>query len=162
AGGGGGDTFCRKGREDSPPVGQGQALHYTEREGRRSFRRSGRRPGATEDAQDLVEVLGDDHLVVEEVPQPEVGFAVGQGEGRQAVILRKGGVSEAGGAFRVEHERFWLYPTYLHQQQGGTVEELAPLLEKVTAGRPPAGTVRIGHFAEVVKVLQARTLESAL
>jgi len=32
-------------------------------------------------------------------------------EGRQAILLRKGGIGEAGGAFQVEHTRFWLLPT---------------------------------------------------
>ena len=38
-------------------------------------------------------------------------------EGRQALILRKGGIAEAGGRFEVEHTRFWLFPTYTHQQR---------------------------------------------
>ena len=35
---------------------------------------------------------------------------------RQAILLRKGGSAEAGGELRVEHTRFWLFPTYVHQQ----------------------------------------------
>ena len=38
------------------------------------------------------------------------------GEGRQTVILRKGGIAETGGVFRPEHDRFWLYPTHFHEQ----------------------------------------------
>ena len=37
-------------------------------------------------------------------------------EGRQSLILRKGGIAEAGGQFRPEHDRFLLYPTYFHEQ----------------------------------------------
>jgi hypothetical protein len=42
-------------------------------------------------------------------------------QGRQAVILRKGGISEATGAggFVPEHSEFWLYPTWLHQAEQG-------------------------------------------
>ena len=39
--------------------------------------------------------------------------------GRQAIILRKGGIAERGGSFQAEHTRFWLYPTYVHQQRSG-------------------------------------------
>jgi len=35
--------------------------------------------------------------------------------GRQLVLLRKGGVSDAGGTFELRHPQFLLFPTYLHQ-----------------------------------------------
>jgi hypothetical protein len=44
-------------------------------------------------------------------------------EGRQSLILRKGGVDEASGGFRPEHDAFWLYPTYVHQAQQGLKPE---------------------------------------
>ena len=37
------------------------------------------------------------------------------GEGRQIVLLRKGGIHERGQRFEVEHRQFLLFPTYLHQ-----------------------------------------------
>mgnify|MGYP003343766761 CR=1 FL=1 len=37
--------------------------------------------------------------------------------GRQSVILRKGGISEGAGGFRVEHPAFLLFPTLYHQQR---------------------------------------------
>jgi hypothetical protein len=69
-------------------------------------------------------------------------------EGRQAIILRKGGIAEEGGEFRVEHTRFWLFPTYVHQQRAGITPEAVPLLEQAEAERPPAGVVRLSHFVE--------------
>ena len=36
-------------------------------------------------------------------------------QGRQAVLLRKGGIYEAAGEFEVENREFLLFPTYLHQ-----------------------------------------------
>jgi hypothetical protein len=83
-------------------------------------------------------------------------------EGRQALILRKGGVAEAGGEFRVEHRRFWLYPTYLHQQRSGIVADALPLLEKVEAERPASGVVRLSHFVEAPYVCHFEDVESAL
>jgi hypothetical protein len=82
-------------------------------------------------------------------------------EGRQAIILRKGGVAEEGGEFRVEHTKFWLFPTYAHQQRGGIVPDAIPLLEQAEAERPPAGVVRLSHFAEVPGVYHVHDLVGA-
>jgi hypothetical protein len=71
------------------------------------------------------------------------------GQGKQAIILRKGGIAEPEGEFGVAETRFWLYPTYVHQQEAGVQEELRPLLEQVEANRPPAGKLRFQYWAEV-------------
>jgi len=71
------------------------------------------------------------------------------GQGIQSIILRKGGVAEPEGEFGVAETRFWLYPTFVHQQEGGIQEELRPLLESVKAHQPPAGKVRLQLWAEV-------------
>ncbi len=80
-------------------------------------------------------------------------------EGRQALILRKGGLAEE---FRLEQTRFWLFPTYTHQQKEGVRGEALPLLNQVQAERPPAGIVRISHFAEVTGVYHVHDLVPAL
>jgi len=36
-------------------------------------------------------------------------------EGRQTILLRKGGIHESAGEFELEHTQFVLFPTYLHQ-----------------------------------------------
>jgi hypothetical protein len=73
-------------------------------------------------------------------------------EGRQALLLRKGGIAEGSGEFQLEHRRFWLFPTYTHQQRTGVQPVALPLLEQVEAERPPAGVLRLSHFAEVTGV----------
>jgi hypothetical protein len=83
-------------------------------------------------------------------------------EGRQALILRKGGIAETGGRFHVEHNRFWLFPTYVHQQETGIRPEALPLLSQVLAERPPEGVVRLTHFAEVTGVYHVHDLVPAL
>jgi hypothetical protein len=83
-------------------------------------------------------------------------------EGRQALILRKGGIAESGGVFSPEHTRFWLYPTYVHQQQTGIKPEAAGLLHAAEADRPPPDTLRLTHFAEVSGVFFIRQLFGAL
>src|SRR2546421_10653583 len=74
--------------------------------------------------------------------------------GRQGLVLRKGGIEENSGEFRLEHTRFWLYPTFVHQQRDGIVPEALPLLEEAEGSRPPAGTIRLAHFVEVAGVYQ--------
>lgn len=69
--------------------------------------------------------------------------------GRQAIVLRKGGIAENSGEFLLEHTRFWLYPTYVHQQKDGVTPDTAALWEEVEAERPPPGMIRLTHFAEV-------------
>src|SRR5437764_136517 len=83
-------------------------------------------------------------------------------EGQQALILRKGGIAEGKDGFKLEHTRFWLFPTYTHQQRDGIQPEAVPLLEKAEAERPAAGDVRIAHFAEVLGVYHVHDLPAAL
>lgn len=83
--------------------------------------------------------------------------------GRQAIILRKGGIAEDGGSFRPEHSRFWLYPTHFHEaRQPGLKPEFLPLLEEAEANRPLTGTLRLTHFCEVAAVHRATDLERVL
>jgi hypothetical protein len=83
-------------------------------------------------------------------------------EGRQAIVLRKGGIAENTGEFQVEQTRFWLYPTYLHQQREGVSADALPLLEEALAERPAQGVVRLTHFAETGGVYQLHNLPAAL
>ncbi len=83
-------------------------------------------------------------------------------EGRQALILRKGGIAEEQNVFQLAHTRFWLYPTYAHQQRRGIVPEAAGILEEVERSKPPPGTIRLSHLAEVAAVYHAHNLAAAL
>jgi hypothetical protein len=81
-------------------------------------------------------------------------------EGRQTLLLRKGGIAEK--AFSGGHRRFWLYPTYVHQQEARVVPAALPLLERALAERPPEGVVRLSHFAEVQTELTLTDLGKVL
>jgi hypothetical protein len=83
-------------------------------------------------------------------------------DGKQSLLLRKGGIAESGGDFQLEHTRFWLYPTFVHQQRTGINPEAIPLLEQVEKEKPPSGTIRLSHFAEVPGVYQVRELTGVL
>lgn len=80
-------------------------------------------------------------------------------EGKQALILRNGGVAED---FQLAQTRFWLFPTCTHQQRDGIRPEARALLEQAEAERPPSGVVRISHFAEVTGVYHVHELAPAL
>lgn len=83
-------------------------------------------------------------------------------DGRQALLLRKGGIAESSDGFRLEHSRFWLLPTYTHQQHQGVQADARPLLTAVEAIRPPQGMIRLTHFAEAIGVYEVHWLAAAL
>jgi hypothetical protein len=82
--------------------------------------------------------------------------------GRQALVLRKGGVAEVGDTFKPEHARFWLYPTYLHQNEAALKPEAHDLLRDAERDRPATGNVRFGHFVEVPGVYHVADLDKLL
>ena len=69
--------------------------------------------------------------------------------GRQDVVLRKGGIVEPGGAFRPEHARFLLLPTFLHQSAESLVPQARDLLVGIDDDRPPESSVVFTHVAVV-------------
>jgi hypothetical protein len=83
-------------------------------------------------------------------------------EGWQSLIIRKGGIAEEGGVFKPEYDRFWLYPTYFHQQAEGIKADYIPPLRKAMVDRPPEGIINLSHFAEVAAVHFVRSEEAAL
>ncbi|MFW6125399.1 MAG: DUF1802 family protein, partial [Pirellulales bacterium] len=54
-------------------------------------------------------------------------------EGRQTLLLRKGGIHEEGGRFELAHHQFWLFPTYEHQRHDRLAADAGPLLDRVLA-----------------------------
>jgi len=75
------------------------------------------------------------------------------GSGEQILILRKGGIHEAGGEFRVDHNQFWLLPTQFHEAEAAVISAKHPRLRELTN----TGThdqVRIEYFGVVDRVLR--------
>jgi hypothetical protein len=71
------------------------------------------------------------------------------GEGLQVMIFRKGGISEKGKVFQVEHPHFFLYPTYEHQAPESVKEAFRPLLAESLAEKPDLGEVTLRYWAQV-------------
>jgi hypothetical protein len=82
--------------------------------------------------------------------------------GEQSLLLRKGGIAEESGVFRPDHARFWLFPTFLHQNVDGLKSTAAAELAYVERDRPPSDVVRLTHFAEAPVALRITRLESVL
>lgn len=78
--------------------------------------------------------------------------------GRQDVILRKGGIVEPGGEFRIEHDEFLLLPTFVHQSPDSLIPSARDLLVGIDADRPPEGTVEFRHLAKVRASIRATSL----
>ena len=72
--------------------------------------------------------------------------------GRQTVLLRKGGIDEGPGEFRVQHSEFWLYPTRFHQSAAELRPDAAEFLSHPAAAPPPAGTVSLRIYAVATRV----------
>jgi len=55
------------------------------------------------------------------------------GNGRQSIILRKGGIAEGRDGFRFQHDAFYLFPTWFHEQIAKTkLPPETPLPERTT------------------------------
>lgn len=66
--------------------------------------------------------------------------------GQQAILLRKGGIYEAAGEFELEHSRFLLFPTLLHQKPDSVKPAWRDKIKRVD--REP-DTITIRGWAEV-------------
>jgi hypothetical protein len=74
--------------------------------------------------------------------------------GRQILLLRKGGIYESAGEFELEHPRFLLFPTYLHQKpEMVKPADRGTLQPRIT--EPDQITLSVA--AEVTDIIQLRT-----
>ena len=73
------------------------------------------------------------------------GIVSALADGRQTLILRKGGIAEGAGGFVPEHPYFWLYPTHVHQAEQG----LRPTGADLDPESSPTGTVPLRALAVV-------------
>src|SRR6266540_6028219 len=69
--------------------------------------------------------------------------------GEQILILRKGRIRESRGGFRLEHPRFFLFPTLFHQQRESVTAPAQARYDQIAPHLPPPEFVRIECFAEV-------------
>ena len=85
------------------------------------------------------------------------------GEGKQILLLRKGGIAEKGGEFRMEEPDFFLFPTFEHQDKTKLKPQAAGLVDESQKQADLwVGKVGLTCYAEVVEVFQVKNLEPLL
>ena len=79
-------------------------------------------------------------------------------EGSQIFLLRKGGIAEADGEFRLATQEFFLYPTWEHQQKALLQPRYAGAFDLLPSPTQPAGELSFEHYAVVTDVWPAPPL----
>ncbi len=69
----------------------------------------------------------------------------------QILILRKGGIHEQRGEFRMEHRQFWLFPTQFHEAEQSVIPSKRPAVRDIAAAAQ-RDAVDIQFFAEVTDI----------
>lgn len=76
--------------------------------------------------------------------------------GEQSILLRKGGIQEGPGGFSIEHRRFALLPTRLHQK----AEMLKPSYrDRVNGGDVEPEAFHLTHVGEITEILTVDSRE---
>lgn len=77
------------------------------------------------------------------------------GEGRQSLLLRKGGIAEGRGGFQFRHREFFLFPTFFHEQ----VERVRLTSAQLPAALPNEIEIRL--FARIEETRLVEDWETA-
>jgi hypothetical protein len=77
-------------------------------------------------------------------------------EGRQLLLIRKGGIREEGLTFTIRDPEFFLMPTYEHQNAALLRPEVVPCLEAIQAAPHTPHTVTLDSYAVVDSILIAK------
>jgi len=83
------------------------------------------------------------------------------GRGDQILILRKGGISEGRGGFKMDHPEFVLFPTLFHQQRDLVIERAQRRFDEIAPALPNASRVRLEFFARVAQWKRLESLAQA-
>ena len=79
--------------------------------------------------------------------------------GNQTILLRKGGILETASGFNIESKKFFLFPTYEHQDNVSLKSQYYGYLADVRENKPKEGTNQITSFAEVVEEKDLDSME---
>ena len=84
-------------------------------------------------------------------------------DGRQTLLIRKGGLEEIKQGFQVTHRDFWLFPTQVHQKAADLIPAIHAEFDEVQAARVDPTTIPFELYAtmeDVVKVMDLDRLRS--
>lgn len=82
-------------------------------------------------------------------------------EGRYILLLRKGGIMEIKDGFKVGATEFFLFPTYVHQNEEDLAQEARAYLRDIPP-TPVEGFVPLDYYAKLVGVAKVNSLEPLL
>ena len=80
-------------------------------------------------------------------------------QGRQVLLMRKGGIHEVTKDFRVAHPEFLLYPTYEHQNADLLKASSQSLFEETLTNSIPTDTITFSIWAQVTETIKVVELE---
>jgi hypothetical protein len=83
-------------------------------------------------------------------------------EGRQSVLLRKGGIIEETRDFSLVERRLLLFPTYEHQDEDSVQQPYRSWFRETLETRPPSDVVRISSWADVTDLFLTHDLDALL
>lgn len=83
------------------------------------------------------------------------------GRGGQIIILRKGGISEGRGGFKMEHPQFLLFPTLFHQQRDSVIPAAQKRYDEIAPHFASPDKLRLEFFAEIAFAKQLNSLAEA-
>jgi hypothetical protein len=83
-------------------------------------------------------------------------------QGRQSVLLRKGGIIEETRDFALVEPTFLLFPTFEHQEEGSVQPEYRAWFGETLSDRPSADVVRISSWAQVTDLFLTHDLDALL
>ncbi len=75
-------------------------------------------------------------------------------EGRQVLLVRKGGIREETREFRVQSDEFLFFPTFEHQNSDQLQPAFLPDLERTLASRGDPGEVTIDTWARLTDLFE--------
>ncbi len=75
---------------------------------------------------------------------------------RQLILLRKGGIEDEGGQFRLEHSEFFLYPTFEHQNRKFVRWEFLADFDQAIREQPATDDLIISAYAIVTDIFVAK------
>lgn len=75
-------------------------------------------------------------------------------EGKQTILLRKGGIMERKHGFELRHTDFYMFPTYEHQSRDLLQQEYADKFESTLHYKPPGDLNTIYLYAQVIFITE--------
>jgi hypothetical protein len=85
------------------------------------------------------------------------------GDGRQSILLRKGGIAEGRDGFSFKYKDFFLFPTWFHEQpQKVRSEPDGPLIKEMPKEQPGLIEIRYAVTVDVLRTITSWEVAEAL